>query len=101
MSHTHLIPTNPNEHPLQFDTRDQNIPYHQLVQDSPFFLPLEPTNTSTNQQIKQDSSTTQDSTQIQSNEPNHYLQPFNVHTSSQDYTVMLTIILLQRYHSRN
>ncbi|CAF1045991.1 unnamed protein product [Adineta ricciae] len=86
LSHTHLIPTNPNEHPLQFDTRDQNIPYHQLVQDSPFFLPLEPSNTTNNQQIKQDSSATQDNTQIQSNEPNHYLQPFNVHTSSQDYT---------------
>ncbi|UJR29851.1 hypothetical protein I4U23_017394 [Adineta vaga] len=86
LTHTHLVQTNPNEHPLQFDTRDQNVSYHQLMQDSPFFLPLEPSNTNNNQQIKQDSLNNPDNTQSQSNNSNHYMQSFNVHSSSQEYT---------------
>jgi len=29
--------TNLNEYPLQFDTRNQNIPLEKIIQDSPFF----------------------------------------------------------------
>ena len=77
LSHTHLVLTNPNEYPLQFDTRNQNIPLQQIIQDSPFF-PLDPTAANTNQQVKQESSNNQDNTQIKSTDPNQFMQTFAV-----------------------
>jgi len=88
LSHTHLVQTNPNEYPLQFDTRNQNIPLQQIIQDSPFFS-LDLTTANNNQQVKQESSNNQqqisnkqDNTQIQSTDPNQFLQTFTVLNSS-------------------
>ena len=46
LSHPHLIQTNANDYPLQFDTRNQNIPLQQIIQDNTFF----PVDLSNNQQ---------------------------------------------------
>jgi len=72
-----LVQTNPNEIPLQFDTRNQNIPLQQIIQDSPFFS-LDLTAANNNQ----DSSNNQDNTQIQSNDPKQFLQTFTVLNST-------------------
>jgi len=86
LSHTHLVQTNPNEYPLQFDTRNQNIPLQQIIQDNTFF-PVDITNANNNQQ---DSSNNQDN---QSNDQKKFMQTFNnlnsnltSQTSSQGYT---------------
>ncbi|CAF0982831.1 unnamed protein product [Adineta steineri] len=88
LSHTHLVQTNPNEYPLQFDTRNQNIPLQKIIQDNPYFS-LDLTTANNNQQVKQDStnnqqqiSNNQDNNQVQSNDPNQYLQTFTVLNSS-------------------
>ncbi|CAF1005912.1 unnamed protein product [Rotaria sordida] len=61
---------NINEYPLQFDTRNQNIPLEQIIQDSPFFsIDLN------NQQI-------QDNNRDQSPDPNQYLTTFTVVNSN-------------------
>ena len=70
---THLVHTNPNEYPLQFDTRNQNISLQQIIQDSPFFS-LDMNTTNNNQQLLQDTTNNQDNTQNQSTDPNKYLQ---------------------------
>jgi hypothetical protein len=71
LSHTHLIQTNSNEYPLQFDTRNQNIPLQQIIQDNTFF-PVDLTNANNNQQ---DLSNNQDN---QSNDSKQqYMQTFN------------------------
>ncbi len=67
LSHTHLVQTNPNEYPLQFDTRNQNIPLQQIIQDSTFF-PVDLTNANNNQQ---ESSNNQDN---QSNDSKQFMQ---------------------------
>jgi caprin-1 len=77
LSHTHLVLTNPNEYPLQFDTRNQNIPFQDIIQDSPFF-PVDPTITNNNQE----STINQDNNNIQSNDQKHYLQTFTVLNSA-------------------
>jgi len=69
LSHTHLVQTNPNEYPLQFDTRNQNIPLQQIIQDNTFF-PVDLTNANNNQQ---DLSNNQDN---QSNDSKQYMQTF-------------------------
>jgi hypothetical protein len=69
LSHTHLVQTNSNEYPLQFDTRNQNIPLQQIMQDNTFF-PVDLTNTNNNQQ---DSSNNQDN---QSTDPKQFMQTF-------------------------
>ncbi|CAF0998191.1 unnamed protein product [Rotaria sordida] len=96
LSHTHLIQTNPNEYPLQFDTRNQNIPLQQIIEDSTFF-PIDPATTNINQHVKQDSSNNQDNTLIQTNDSQKILPTFNVinsnltgQTSSQGYTQTTT-----------
>ncbi|CAF2695841.1 unnamed protein product [Rotaria sp. Silwood2] len=92
LSHTHLIQTNSNEYPLQFDTRNQNIPLQQIIEDSPFFS-LDSTTTNINQQVKQELSNNQDNTQIQTNDSKQNLTPFTIinsnltgQTASQGYT---------------
>ncbi|CAF1159636.1 unnamed protein product [Rotaria sp. Silwood1] len=97
LSHTHLIQTSPNEYPLQFDTRTQNIPLQKIIEDSTFF-PHDPaapptTTTNINQQVKQESSNNQDNTQIQTNDSQQILPTFTVinsnltgQTSSQGFT---------------
>lgn len=61
---------NVNEYPLHFDTRNQNIPLEQILQDSPFF-PID----LNNQQI-------QENNRDRSPDPNQYLQSFTVVNSS-------------------
>ncbi|CAF3674105.1 unnamed protein product [Rotaria sp. Silwood1] len=61
---------NLDEYPLQFDTRNQNTPLEQIMQDSPF-LPVD----LNNQQI-------QDNVRDQSPDPNQYLQTFTVVNSN-------------------
>jgi caprin-1 len=67
LTHNHLVQTNPNEYPLQFDTRNQNIPLQQIIEDSPFFS-LDLTNANNNQQDSSNSqqqlSNNQDNTQM-------------------------------------
>ena len=46
LSHPHLSQSNSNDYPLQFDTRNQNIPLQQIIQDNTFF----PVDLSNNQQ---------------------------------------------------
>jgi hypothetical protein len=69
LSHTHLVQTNPNEYPLQFDTRNQNIPLQQIIQDNTFF-PVDLTNANNNQQ---DSTNNQDN---QSTDAKQFMQTF-------------------------
>ena len=69
LSHTHLVQTNPNEYPSQFDTRNQNISLQQIIQDNTFF-PVDLTNANNNQQ---DLSNNQDN---QSNDSKQYMQTF-------------------------
>ncbi len=75
LSHTHLVQTNPNEYPLQFDTRNQNIPLQQIIQDNTFF-PVDLTNANNNQQ---DSTNNQDN---QSTDPKQFMQTFTGLNSS-------------------
>lgn len=66
LSHTHLVQTNPNEYPLQFDTRNQNIPLQQIIQDSTFF-PVDLTNANINQQESSNNQDIQTFTGLNSN----------------------------------
>lgn len=68
LSHPHLIQTNSNDYPLQFDTRNQNIPLQQIIQDTTFF----PVDISNNQQ---DSTTTTTTTTTSSQPPFNNLNP--------------------------
>ena len=61
------------EHPLQFDTRNQNIPLEQIIQDNPFF-PID-----LNNQVPENN-------QDQSNDPSQYLQTFTVINSSRVFS---------------
>ena len=61
---------NISDYPLQFDTRNQNIPLEQIIQDSTFF-----SIDSNNQQI-------QENNRDQSPDPNQYLQTFTVVNSN-------------------
>jgi len=61
--------TNLNEYPLQFDTRNQNIPLEKIIQDSPFF----PINL--NNQIE-------DNNQDQLPDPKQYLQTLTIVNSN-------------------
>jgi hypothetical protein len=89
LSHTHLVQTNPNELPLQFDTRNQNIPLQQIIQDSPFFS-LDLTSANNNQE----SSINQDNNKIQSNDQKQYLQSFTVLNSGNTFFFPFSIINL-------
>jgi hypothetical protein len=81
LSHTHLVQTNPDEYPLQFDTRNQNIPLQQIIQDNTFF-PVDLTNANNNNNNQQDSSNNQDN---QSTDSKQYLQTFNPSTTLINY----------------
>jgi hypothetical protein len=66
------IHSNSNEYPLQFDTRDQNIPLEQIIDNSLFFShDINPTNN--NQQVLQDTSTIKDNNRNQSSDQKQYL----------------------------
>ncbi|CAF2970207.1 unnamed protein product [Rotaria sp. Silwood2] len=80
---------NINEYPLQFDTRNQNIPLEQIIQDSPFF-PID----LNNQQI-------QDNNRDQSPDPNQYLQTFTVVNSNINDQSSSSIINQQEEESTN
>ncbi len=75
LSHAHLIQTNQNEYPLKFDTRNQNIPLQQIIQDNTFF-PVDLTNANNNQQ---DSTNNQDN---QSTDAKQFMQTFTGLNSS-------------------
>ena len=89
LSHTHLVQTNLNELPLQFDTRNQNIPLQQIIQDSPFFS-LDLTTANNNQE----SSINQDNNKIQSNDQKQYLQSFTVLNSGNQFFLSFSRINL-------
>jgi hypothetical protein len=96
LSHTHLVLTNPNDLPLQFDTRNQNIPLQQIIQDSPFFS-LDPTTANNNQDSsinQQQISNNQDNNKLQSNDSKQFLQTFTVLNSSMILSVLFSIINL-------
>ncbi|CAM2715170.1 unnamed protein product [Rotaria socialis] len=61
---------NINEYPSQFDTRNENIPLEQIIQNSPFFS------------IDMNNQQTQDNNRDQSPDPNQYLQTFTVVNSN-------------------
>lgn len=61
---------NVNEYPTQFDTRNENIPLEQIMQNSPFFS------------IDMNNQQTQDDNRDQSPDPNQYLQTFTVVNSN-------------------
>ena len=65
-----VLNRNLNECPLQFDTRNQNIPLEQIIHNSPFFP------------IDLNSQQTQDTNLDQSPDPKQYLQTFTVINSS-------------------
>ena len=65
-----VLNRNLNEYPLQFDTRNQNIPLEQIIHNSPFFP------------IDLNSQQTQDKNLDQSPDPKQYLQTFTVVNSS-------------------
>ena len=75
LTHTHLIQTNPNDYPLQFDTRNQNIPLQQIIQDNTFF-PVDLSSANNNQQESTANNQSTDSKQL--------LQSFNNLNPSMD-----------------
>lgn len=84
--------SHPTEYPVQFDTRNQNVPLQQIMQDHPYFFPDNNNNNSgnPNSQVLQDTSNNQqqsmgvndETTVAQSPDPKQYLQTFTVVNSS-------------------
>jgi len=84
----------PTEYPLQFDTRNQNIPLQQIMQDNPYFF-VDNNSGNNSPQVLQDTSNNQQQQQIgatdeipvaQSPDPKQYLQTFTVVNSSMAQT---------------
>lgn len=77
--------TNLNEYPLQFDTRNQNIPLEQMIQNNPFF---------SNDSDDHPQANNED----QSTDSKQYLQTFTVvNTSKSEFCENFYIIFLIRY----
>lgn len=74
-----LVQTNPTEYPLTFDTRNQNIPLQQIIQDNTFF-PVDILTTN-NTQNQQESTTNQDN---QSNDHKQFVQTQSI-SQQQNY----------------
>lgn len=83
LTHTHLIQNNPNDYPLKFDTRNQNIPLQQIIQDNTFF-PVDLSNANNNQQESTANNQSTDSKQL--------LQTFNNLNPSMDICFLSFII---------
>lgn len=85
LTHTPLIQNNPNDYPLKFDTRNQNIPLQQIIQDNTFF-PVDLSNANNNQQESTANNQSTDSKQL--------LQTFNNLNPSMNISLLLSSFYL-------